>query len=142
MADIIKTLSTLHRQVKQLVEEKQRDIADLRRLIHSMASEKQKLQQQVAHNHQLAENSSQVVLLRQAHLFAQRQQHEIDDISTAIHDAEALEQEKLAQLATLFAEEKRYATLLERRLHEQRREKLKKEQAQLDDVASTRRNYP
>ena len=65
---------------------------------------------------------------------------ELADIAAAQRDAESILKEKLAKLRALFAEQKQYEILHRQKMAAQQQAVQKKEQEQLDEVASLTKN--
>lgn len=137
MADIIRTLDTLKRQAAQYVEDKQREIADLNNVMDQMQARERELNSEIENGTRMASEASDPTLLLQSGNYLMKAKNEIDEIAEAYADAMKIMDEKRDELSELFADEKRYDILLKRRLEERRLERLKKEQADLDEVGQT-----
>ena len=132
----MKTLETLTKVAAKKVEEKQKEIADLQKVIDQMLARKAHLQSSIQAEYKVAETSGDANMFQMAGHYHQRAKAELVDIDEAMANAQKIMGEKRAQLQNLFAEQKRYEILLERRKAEAHKERLKKDQAVMDELGS------
>ncbi|MDE0723691.1 MAG: hypothetical protein OSB62_03210 [Alphaproteobacteria bacterium] len=131
------TLTTLHKVAKQATDEKQRQIAEILAVIRQMEVRKEELLSKADTEHDAALAAKDAFLLSQAGLFAEMASAEIKDIDEATTDAEAILVERREELTEIYAEQRRYEILLERKAEEARKLRAKKQQDALDEVAAT-----
>lgn len=131
-----KTLETLGRLSEKKVEEQQKEIAELQRVIEQMKNRRSHLQSSIESEYNAANSSGDIELISMAGNYHKRADFELKDIAEAMTNAEKIMAEKRAVLQTLFAEQKRYEILLQRRKEELRKEALKKEQDTMDELGS------
>lgn len=131
------TLTTLHKVAKQATDEKQRQIAEILAVIRQMEVRKEELLSKTDTEHDAAFAAKDAFLLSQAGLFAEMASAEIKDIDEATRDAEAILAERREELTEIYAEQRRYEILLERKAEEARKLRAKKQQDALDEVAAT-----
>lgn len=134
MADSIKTLETLTRLAEKKVEEQQKDIAALRRVIEDMNTRKRHLISSIDAEYSAANVSNDMEVIQMSGNYHRRAEAELLDIKEAMIDAEKIMAEKRSALQKLFAEQKRYEILHTRRLEERHKEQLKAEQSAMDEI--------
>ncbi len=130
------SLPTLIKLAKSKVENIQKILADLHRGVEAIDQKLVQLKTDTQRGGELAAKSNDLGMLAQSATFMQR----------AIQVEAKLKKERLvvlkmideqkAVLATHFAEQKRYETLHQRVQDKARRERLAKQQAQLDEAAN------
>jgi len=133
-----KSLRTLGRLAERQVEEKQKEIGEINKVIRQMEVRRATLTKTIILEGKLATENSDPMLYQAAGAFTGRAEHEIQDIDEATIDAEKILEERRAELKVLFAEQKRYETLEKRRLEAEKKKRDKKEQIMLDEMGSTR----
>lgn len=102
-----------------------------------MEVRKEELLSKADTEHDAALAAKDAFLLSQAGLFAEMASAEIKDIDEATTDAEAILVERREELTEIYAEQRRYEILLERKAEEARKLRAKKQQDALDEVAAT-----
>lgn len=136
------TLSTLHKVAKRAVDEKQRQIAELLGVMKQMEEREAELKAKMDSEHKVAMRAQDVFLLSQAGMFKEMADAEIKDIYEARRDAEKILAERREELTELYAEQRRYEILMERKAAEEKRLRAKKEQDALDESAAVRFSRP
>ncbi len=131
------TLSTLQKVAKRATDEKQRQISEILAVIKQMEDRKAELTSKMESEHNSAMKAGDAFLLNQAGLFKEMADAEIQDINEATVDEEAILAERREELTELYAEQRRYEILMERKAEEERKARAKKQQEALDEVAAT-----
>ena len=136
MTDKIDTLKNLEKIAHHKVEDVQKELtqtlsAQAHLATRISATEQQILQEEDA----LAEDIHMRSYFEQ---FEKRCREKITKLEEEIQTLQQHEAYLRAQLADHFAEEKRYQILLQRKQEELKKEKDKKNQAQMDEIAATR----
>ncbi len=131
------TLSTLQKVAKRATDEKQRQISEILAVMKQMEDRKAELTSKMESEHKSAMQAGDAFLLNQAGLFKEMADAEIQDINEAAVDAEAILAERREELTELYAEQRRYEILMERKAEEERKTRAKKQQEALDEVAAT-----
>lgn len=136
MADKIQTLENLKKIAHHKVEEVQKELGETAAAIAHLADKATKKEQAIKHEE---ENMPDDLDMR-AHFerFEKRARVEINTIQDEILTLRQHEAHLRDQLAEHFAEEKRYKILLERKQAELKKEREKKNQSQLDEIAAER----
>ena len=137
--DSLKTLETLTRLAEKKVEEQQKEIAALQRVIDDMKARKRHLLSSIDAGYATANVSSDIEVIQMSGNFHKRAKAELLDIAEAMTDAERIMAEKRNVLQTLFAEQKRYEILHKRRTEEGRKAALKKEQKNMDELGGQKK---
>lgn len=138
MAESLKTLQTLVRLSEKDVEDKQKALAQIRSrrddIEQEKAQAKQKMQQELTQAHQSLDPQLQSMATAYQRRMLQQLEQLDERLSVVAH------QEQLAAdaLQEAFSEQKRYEVLHEKAVKEAKRILEKKEQEQLDDMASLR----
>jgi flagellar export protein FliJ len=132
MAD---TLDVLIQVAERKVEAMQRDLAATREQLVILANEMKRLEQEAAVAFVTAVAEDDVLALQAAGAFQERMRREV----SALKELEVMGQQKEVEqrqaLQALYAVQKKYELLLEKQKLAKRKERLKKAQNQLDEVA-------
>ena len=136
MADAVATLVKL---AEQKVEEKQKELAVLNGNLNAMQAREEELNTSISSGYQQAEQANDPTISQQAGNYAKRAEIELDVLKQAFELVEKERDEKFKALQGLFAEQKRYEILLERKQKEALKKREKKQQDQLDELAGNRR---
>ena len=134
----MKTIETLLKVTTKKVEESQKDIAKLLKVMQKMDGREKELNLKIETENTAASHSDDVNLLSFAGKFTLKSTEEIEDIQQARKDAKALMVEKRSTLRGHFAEQKRYEILLDRKRKALKKERDKKQQKELDDLSTMR----
>ncbi len=129
------TLEVLIKVAERKVEAAQQALAKTREAIDACRNRTKELEQEAAVAFVTAVAEDDVLSIQAAGAFQERVRREIAEIRQM--EATLLENEKVqqAQLQQLFAGQKTYELLWEKKKLERRKERLKKAQNQLDEVA-------
>ena len=131
------TLDTLLKLASKKVDDKQKEIADLAKVMRDMEARYAELNKSVEIGHDVATKTSDDALLyAQAGNFAIMAESEKKDIVESQAKAKEIMAEKQSDMRILFSEQKRYEMLIDRRKLEEKKAKDKKEQMMLDEVAA------
>lgn len=136
----MKTLETLLKMAHKKVEESHEEIGKLNNVMIEMDTRQNELLARVENGYETASMGNDSALLIFAGTFALKSNDEISDIKQARINAKQLMVEKREVLRKRYAEQKRYEILLERKRAEHKKELLKKQQAELDDLSVMRHN--
>lgn len=136
MAD---TLEVLIRLAERKVEEKQRELAVTQERLAWLANEMVRLQREVEAGFKTAAGEDDVRVLAAAVAFQERVRRAVDVLKAEEVEKMALEAEQRKDLQALYAGQKKYELLLEKQKLAQRKERMKKAQTQLDEVAGRKR---
>ena len=132
------TLQTLQKVASRKVEKKQKEIAELEKLIMQMKDRQFYLNGAIVSEHKAAADVGDPTLFSSAGMFQEKAQVELRDLAEAMEDANKIMSEKREKLRELYAEQKRYEILHEKQLLKEKKEREKKQQAMLDDMAASR----
>lgn len=129
-------LATLIKLCKSRVEDKQKEIAVFRDKIIALETKIAELHAAIVREEEAAKGSPD--LSAYFGTYQQRAHDQIEQSKELIRQTEEALQPHLDELAELFAEQKRVEILHARKLEEARKQRLKKEQQQLDEIATVR----
>lgn len=133
------TLLTLQKLASQKVEAKQKEIAKLESVILQMTERQEYLNKAIVTEHKIAAEFGDPMLFSAAGMFQEKAQVELHDLAEAMEDAKRIMMEKREKLRALYAEQKRYEILHERQEVKKKKEREKKGQSVLDDLAGARK---
>ncbi|MFT7144637.1 MAG: flagellar export protein FliJ [Alphaproteobacteria bacterium] len=134
----MKTLETLLKIASKKVEESHEDIGKLLHVMQNMDKRQADLNSGIESEYEVATMGNDSALLSFAGAFSLKSNDEILDIKQARIDAQKLMAKKRELLRQRFAEQKRYEILLDRKRVELKKERQKKQQAELDDLSIMR----
>lgn len=139
MAGKIDTLRNLKKIAHHKVEDTQKELTQTLSTMELLAQKTAKIQTNI----EKEETSLADDMDMRGHFerFEKRSRDEIKKLEDEIRTLQQHEAHLRNELAEHFAEEKRYQVLLERKEEEQRKERAKKSQAQLDEIAAGRHNH-
>lgn len=139
MADKISTLKNLEKIAHQKVERVQKELVQVLSAMDTLAHKVVALKDQIAH--EASSLGDDVHMLTYFDRFEKRTKNEIKKIEGEIQTLRQHEAHLRSELAENYAEEKRYKILLDRKIEQQKKEQAKKNQVQLDEIASTRATH-
>ncbi len=133
------TLEVLIKVAERKVEAAQQALAKTREAITACRSREKELEQEAAIAFVTAVAEDDVLSIQAAGAFQERVRREIAELQqmeTVLLENEAIQQKHLQEL---FAQQKTYELLWEKKKLERRKERMKKAQNQLDEVAGRTR---
>ena len=133
------TLEVLIQVAERKVEDMQRQLARTRDELLRLADEMRKMEQEAAVAFVNAVAEDDVLALQAAWSFQERMRREVSRLKDEELVAKEREAVQRTQLQELFAVQKRYEMLLEKQKLAKRKERMKKAQNSLDEVAGRRR---
>lgn len=133
------TLDVLIRLAERKVEDQQRALAATRERLHWLAGEMVRLQHEADAGFATAVAEDDVLALQIANAYQMRMKAQIELLKLEEGEKQKLEVEQRQELQVLFAGQKKYELLLEKQKLAKRKERLKKAQNQLDEVAGRKR---
>lgn len=133
------TLEVLIQVAERKVEDMQRQLARTRDELLRLADEMRKMEQEAAVAFVNAVAEDDVLALQAAGAFQERMRREVSRLKDEELVVKACEAEQRTQLQELFAVQKRYEMLLEKQRLAKRKERMKKAQNNLDEVAGRKR---
>lgn len=136
----LKTLKTLVKLSKKNVEDKQKALASIRKQRYKLEDEKTQLQQKRVSEVKAAHKTQDPQLIQMAAAFEIRMQKNLQMIDQSIEVIQNQEEKAAEELQEAFAEQKRYEVLHDKAEAEHKKMIAKKEQEQLDDMASIRQS--
>lgn len=129
------TLSTLIKRTKQSLEALQKEMSELEKHTQRLETEQKRLRAEADKSFTDAQKSDDPQQMFMALHFIARQDAQILILKEQQHKIGARKEELNAQIRAHFAEQKRYEILEERQRAEKRATIMKKQQAELDDLA-------
>ncbi|RYG59946.1 MAG: hypothetical protein EON60_08860 [Alphaproteobacteria bacterium] len=133
------TLEVLIQLAERKVEQKQRELATTHERLQWLAAEMVRLQREVEVAFKTAVGEDDVQALMAASAFQERMRRAVEELKLEEVLKRQLEAEQRIELQLLFAGQKKYELLLEKQKLARRKERLKKAQNQLDEVAGRKR---
>ncbi len=133
------TLEVLIQLAERKVEEKQRELAATKERLLWLAAEVVRLQREVEVAFKSAVGVDDVQFLAACSAFQERMRRAIAQLQEEEADKRQLEAEQRLQLQQLYAGQKKYELLLEKQKLAKRKERMKKAQNNLDEVAGRKR---
>ncbi|RYG61009.1 MAG: hypothetical protein EON60_05100 [Alphaproteobacteria bacterium] len=133
------TLEVLIQLAERKVEQKQRELAATHERLQWLAAEMLRLQREVEVAFKTAVGEDDVQALMAASAFQERMRRAIEELKLEEGVKRQLEAEQRIELQMLFAGQKKYELLFEKQKMARRKERLKKAQIQLDEVAGRKR---
>lgn len=133
------TLEVLIQLAERKVEEKQRELAETNERLLWLAAEMVRLQREVEVAFKSAVGVDDVQFLAASSAFQERMRRAIEQLKIEEGLKQQLEAEQRIELQLLFAGQKKYELLQEKQKLARRKERLKKAQQQLDEVAGRKR---
>ncbi len=133
------TLEVLIQLAERKVEEQQRQLAATRERLVWLAAEMVRLQQDIESAFKNAFSEDDVLALQAASSFQLRMMQAIELLKIEGGEKQRLEVEQRQALQVLFAGQKKYELLMEKQKLARRKERMKKAQNQLDEVAGRKR---
>lgn len=135
MADTIKTLENLVRLAKKNVEDIQKQIAEVQTAIEGHALKIRSSQKKI--DDEAVAAGTDPMLLTALSRFTEKIEKEIRERQGKLITLRQHEAQLRDELTEEFATQKRYEILLERKMLERKKRVQKKQQDQLDEVATT-----
>jgi flagellar export protein FliJ len=136
VSNSVKTIETLVKISANAVEEKQKEIGAIQHRLEAMENRKKELLDGVETNAQVAADASTPLLYEMSGKFHEKATDEVDLLDQAIALTEKELAEKRDELIELYQEQKTNDIVLERKKAAIKKERDKKEVAELDEVAS------
>jgi flagellar export protein FliJ len=136
MANSIKTIETLVKLSENAVEEKQKEISAIQERLDAMESRKKHLLDGMETEVQIAADASTPLMYEMAGKFQAKAEDELDLLGQAIVLTEKELAEKRDELIELYQEQKTNDIILERKKEAIKKEREKKDIAELDEIAS------
>ncbi len=137
MANSIKTIETLLKLSENAVEEKQKEISAIQYRLDAMEDRKKHLLTSIEVEACIASEASTPLLYEMSGKFQAKAEDEIDLINQAIELTIKELEEKRAELLVLYQEQKTNDIVLQRKIEVIRKEQVKKDVNELDEIASS-----
>jgi len=136
---VINTLKTMYNLSHQKVEDKQKEIAELYKLMSDMEQRFEQLSKSIESQGIPTVLGDDTLLYLSYGNFVERARFEMEDIKEALADAETILHEKQDAIKDLYAEQKRFEILHRRKVQERQDKIAKQTQAELDEMSQYRR---